>query len=127
VDERTFRPWAVAAGLWAVFFVREQKKGVGCVFRSGRRQALHRAALPTRCSARIRTGNSVPLIKSVVSRVEPEGTSAGLPFAYHFFLRSSLVSFIDGREHNCLHEKCCDSMATIVDEKLKSKNFKPQM
>ena len=55
VDERTFRPWAVAAGLWAVFFVREQKKGVGCVFRSGRRQALHRAALPTRCSARIRT------------------------------------------------------------------------
>ena len=43
------------------------------------------------------------------------------------FLHSSLVSFIDGREHNCLHEKCCDSMATIVDEKLKSKNFKPQM
>ena len=61
-------------------------------------------------------------------------TSAGralsrtfLPFAYHFFLHSSLVSFIDGREHNCLHEKCCDSMATIVDEKLKSKDFKPQM
>ena len=43
------------------------------------------------------------------------------------FLHSSLVSFIDGREHNCLHEKCCDSMATIVDEKLKSKDFKPQM
>jgi hypothetical protein len=33
VDERTFRPWAVAtgwAGLWAVFSVREQK-AVGCV------------------------------------------------------------------------------------------------
>jgi len=64
-------------------------------------------------------------------------TSAGhalsrafLPCSYLsriIFLHSSLVSFIDGREHNCLHEKCCDSMATIVDEKLKSKDFKPQM
>ena len=38
VDERTFRPWAVAvwwAGPWAVFSVGHQKKGVGCVSRTG--------------------------------------------------------------------------------------------
>ena len=76
-------PWRLGYGLCFSYVNRRRVWAAFSVRVGGRRSTEQ----PCQRAARrgFAPGNSVPLIKSVVSRVEPEGTSAGLPFAYHFF------------------------------------------